>query len=153
MLVSGGQQSDSVIHMHVSILFQILFPLRLLQSIEQFPVLYIRSLFVIYFILFFKNFYWSIVDLQCCVRFRCTAKWICYTYIHSFLDFFPIYAITEYWIEFALLSSRSLLVICFIYSSVYMSIPIFQFIPLPASYPLVTVSLFSTSVTLSLFCR
>ena len=31
MLVSG----DSVIHVHVSILFQVLFPFRLLQNIEQ----------------------------------------------------------------------------------------------------------------------
>ena len=38
---------------------------------------------------FFFNFYWSLVDLQCCVRFRCTAKWISYmyTYIHSFFFF------------------------------------------------------------------
>ena len=35
VLVSGVQQSDSVIHKHVSILFQILFPFGLLQSIEQ----------------------------------------------------------------------------------------------------------------------
>ena len=35
MLVSGVQQSDSVIHIHVSILFKILFPFRLLHSIEQ----------------------------------------------------------------------------------------------------------------------
>ena len=35
MLVSGVQQSDSVIHIHVSILFQILFSFRLLQSIQQ----------------------------------------------------------------------------------------------------------------------
>ena len=41
---------------------------------------------------FFYNSYWSVVDLQCCVSFRCTAKWISYTYtyIHSFLDSFPI---------------------------------------------------------------
>ena len=30
---------------------------------------------------FFFN--WSIVDLQCCVSFRCTAKWISYTYSKS----------------------------------------------------------------------
>ena len=35
VLVSGEQQSDSVIHIHVSIPFQILFPLRLLHNIEQ----------------------------------------------------------------------------------------------------------------------
>ena len=35
VLVSGVQQSDSVIHIHVSILFQILFLFRLLQNIEQ----------------------------------------------------------------------------------------------------------------------
>ena len=34
VLVSGVQQSDSVIHIHVSILFQILFPFRLLHNIE-----------------------------------------------------------------------------------------------------------------------
>ena len=35
MLDSGIQQSDSVIHIHVSILFQILFPFTLLQNIDQ----------------------------------------------------------------------------------------------------------------------
>ena len=35
MLVSGVQQSDSVLHIHVSILFQIPSPVRLLQNIEQ----------------------------------------------------------------------------------------------------------------------
>ena len=40
VLVSGAQHSDSVIHIHVSILFQILFPFRLLQSIEQSSLCY-----------------------------------------------------------------------------------------------------------------
>ena len=35
VLVSGVQQSDSVIHIHVSILFQVLFLFKLLQSVEQ----------------------------------------------------------------------------------------------------------------------
>ena len=34
--------------------------------------------------IFFK-FYWSIVDLQCCINFCFTAKWLSYTYIYSFL--------------------------------------------------------------------
>ena len=44
MLVSGVQQSDSVIHIHVSILFQILFPFRLLHNIEQHSLYYIVGL-------------------------------------------------------------------------------------------------------------
>ena len=40
MFVSGVQQSDSVIHIHVSILFQILFPFRLLHNIEQSSLCY-----------------------------------------------------------------------------------------------------------------
>ena len=35
VLVSGVQQSDSGLHIHVSILFHILFPYRSLQGIEQ----------------------------------------------------------------------------------------------------------------------
>ena len=35
VLVSAVQQSESVMHIHISTLFQILFPYRLLQSIES----------------------------------------------------------------------------------------------------------------------
>ena len=48
---------------------------------------------------FFKNlFYWSIVDLQCCVNFCRMAKWLTYTYIHSFSYPFLLWFITGYWI-------------------------------------------------------
>ena len=40
VLVSIVQQSDSVIRIHVSILFQILFPFRFLQNIEQSSLCY-----------------------------------------------------------------------------------------------------------------
>ena len=31
---------------------------------------------------FFSKFYWSIVDLQCCISLRCTAQWCVYMYIY-----------------------------------------------------------------------
>ena len=40
------------------------------------------------FVLFFLNFYWSILALQCCVSFHSTAKWISYTYIYIYPLFF-----------------------------------------------------------------
>ena len=43
VLVSGVQQGDSVIHTHASFLFQILFPIRLLQNTEQSSLCYTES--------------------------------------------------------------------------------------------------------------
>ena len=48
VIVSGVEQSDSVIHMHVSILFQVLFPFRLLHNIEQSSLCYIVEVLVGY---------------------------------------------------------------------------------------------------------
>ena len=44
MLASGIQQGSSVLHIHVPILFQILFPLRLLYNIEQSSLCYTEGL-------------------------------------------------------------------------------------------------------------
>ena len=49
--------------------------------------------------------------------------------IPSSLNFLPIYVTTEHQVEFLVLYSRFLLVICFIHCSVYTPIPISQFIP------------------------
>ena len=45
VLVSGVQQSVSIMRIHISVLFQSVFPYRLLQSVE-FPLLYTRSLMI-----------------------------------------------------------------------------------------------------------
>ena len=48
-------------------------------------------------------FYWSIIDLQCCLSFWHTAKWLSYTYLHaytySFSFSFPLWFITGFWIH------------------------------------------------------
>ena len=36
---------------------------------------------------------------QCCVSFRCTAKWVSGAHVHSFLESFPIQAVAEHWVE------------------------------------------------------
>ena len=52
-----------------------------------------------------------------------------------------------------MVNSRSLLVTGFIFRSMYLSVPISQFIPPLSPYPLVTTSLFSMSVIQLLFCK
>ena len=46
--------------------------------------------YFIFFLIFIL--YWTIVDLQCCVSFRCIARWFSYTYtdVYSFSNSFPI---------------------------------------------------------------
>ena len=46
---------------------------------------------------FLNWFYWSIVDLQCCVHFFCREKWVSYTCIHSFPYSFPRWFVTGHW--------------------------------------------------------
>ena len=56
---------------------------------------------------------------------------VIHIHVSTLLDCFPIQAITEYRDEFPVLYSRSLLVIYFIDSRVYMSVPISQLNPPP----------------------
>ena len=65
---------------------------NLFNSLANFKTMLLGFCFCFRHWAFKTFFYWSIVDLQCCVSFRCTAKWISYTYTHiySFLDYFPI---------------------------------------------------------------
>ena len=71
-------------------------------------------------------------------------------------SFFVVVWIFEFYFTY-FLYSRYLLVIYFIHISVYMSIPISQFIPPPPPPcgfpPLVSICLFSTSVSLFLPCK
>ena len=67
---------------------------------------------------------------------------------HFSLDSFPIQAIIEYRVEFPVVYNRPLLIIYFLYSSVYMSIPVSQFIPspFPSSTHQFVLSIFSISI-------
>ena len=80
--------------------------------------------------------YIFVVALQYCASSCCTAKWTShmYTHIPSIFDFPPIQVTTEHRVEFPVLYSRFSLVIYFIHTRVYISIPISQFIP-PLPFP------------------
>ena len=48
---------------------------------------------------FKKNFYWNIINLQCCVSFRYTAKWLNYwLYVFLFKNSLLLEVITRYWV-------------------------------------------------------
>ena len=79
---------------------------------------------------FFLIFYCNTIDLQCCIHFRCMAKWVRYVYLSFPMFFSPIDCIGNlHWI----MSRYIYCIICytvvyFMYSTVYMSIPVSSFI-------------------------
>ena len=55
-----------------------------------------------YYFLFQLIFYWSIVELQCCVNYSCRAKWFSYTFIYILFHFLFHYVLSQD-IEYSLL--------------------------------------------------
>ena len=108
------------------------------------------SWFTMLCLLFLLIFHWSTVTLQYCASFFCTAVNQLYIYIYPlFLDFLPNYATTEHWVEIPMLYSGFSLVIYFILCTVYMSIPIFQFIPPPSPDPHIHIFILNIYVSIS----
>ena len=108
----------------------------------------------------FLNFYWSIVALQCCISFCYTAKWIHYMYkIYPLIFGLPSHLCNHIEMSRAPCAIQEVLVTCFIHSSVYMSIPIPQFIqpsltpsiPMSVLYICVSISASQISSSVSLF--
>ena len=115
--------------------------------------------FILFFFLILKFylftylfFYWSIVDLQCCTSFRCTAKWFSYTHTH-------IYILFQIHFPYRLLHKIKYSSLCYtvgpccLFYVQYCCIsvnPKFLIYPSPHLSPLVTISLFSMSVGLFL---
>ena len=103
----------------------------------------------LWFLNFFLNFLFCIgvqpINNVVTVNFRWTGKGLNHTYacIHSPPNSPPIQAATSHWAEFPLLHSRSVLVIHFNYSSVYMSIPNSNY-----PFPPATISSLSESVSI-----
>ena len=85
---------------HLSICLCIVFlPLLECKHYESriknfFPLFIILSLVSSHFI-YLKNFNWTIVELQCCVNYCCTVKWLSYTHIYILFHIFFQYGLSQ----------------------------------------------------------
>ena len=136
VLISGVEQSDSRTCTHPSILLQILYLFRLLQSIEASSLCCIVvSCWLSILFSFIINFYCSILAFQCCVSFYCTAEWISYTYTYILL----LLGFSSHLGHHRALSSLYYTIssLCFVFTQsidrVYVTFPISQFLPSPPS--------------------
>ena len=98
---------------------------------NMFPLLYsgkikkkICSLSGSFIFLFFKNFMGIQLTYNVLVSGVQQRESVIHIHIPT-SDSFPISVITEYWVDFPVLHSRSMLLIYFINSIVYMLIPIY----------------------------
>ena len=53
---------------------------------------------LLFFFMYF--FYWSLVDLQCCVNFCQTAEWLSFAHTCILFCYFPLWFILGYWRQF-----------------------------------------------------
>ena len=141
-------------NIYIYILHQKLFHYRVLQGIK-----YSSLCYTIYpccsLILFFKIF--IRVQLNYNVVFVSNYSKVNQLYIHIYPRFFRFFSHIGHYRVLSLVHCALQQVltgyrIYFTYSSVYMSIPPSSLPPTPA-YPIVTISLFSTSATLLMFCK
>ena len=135
MLVSSVQQSDSVIHKHVSILFQIFSHLGYYRILSSFPCA--LQWVLVEYILYFLIFNWRIITLYSSDGFCDRSIWISHRHIHvlSLLNltptpspFHPSRVLQSTSFEFPASYSKFPLAIYFTYS--------FQSYSLKSSHPL-----------------
>ena len=119
VLASGVQQSGLVTHTHISILFQVLFPYKLLQNIEYSSLYYLVGpcwLSIVYivecvYLCQTPNLSTTLLSLLVTMRFFCFVLF-CF-YMH---EFFGISSLVSYFRFYKLVLSLIFVFLCLTYS-------------------------------------
>ena len=159
MLVSSVQQSDSIIHKHVSVLFQLFSHLGYYRILSSAPCALQRVL--VECILYFFIFNWSIITLYSNDGFCHTSTWISHRHTHvpslwnltpSPLPIPPPRVLQSTGLEFPASYSKFPLAVYFTHGNVYVSVLLSQVFP-PSPFLTVSKSLFFKSVSPLLPCK